>query len=649
MPTPDGETHMTIDLRQETTRAQHRHLPDTAVPERLGHKRRGYAGKHAANRQVDEHGAHAPQTPHSTAVASSLDLHGHGPSPQLTAHSVAAHVDTTDLPPVAPANWTEPTHIEDADAEALLDLYFDAEQHDFYFGSEELGRALDVTDLVPDSEFAPFLEEWTPPAEPAAPGADPGKTEPADHDDAWEKPTRPPAPLSPALRRSWSVFRGVRPLTFASDVVACVLAAVGTSASGLFAVTFTGALVVLFSTRRLYRSRLNLSVLDDLPAILGQWIIATTLTVVATSLAVDTQRWLADEPHPETYFPLVALALIVLGRSIAYMVIRRARAARRVSHRTLIVGAGQVGQQLAATFADHPEYGLNPFCFLDPKPSNSEETQLPILGKPRELARILQENSIHIVVVAFSGIREEEMVRIIRTCDRLETELFVVPRLFELHHVEGDMDTVWGVPLIRLRRSTYRSWTWPVKRVIDVVASAAALLVLGIPMAVLALLVRLDTGPGVIFRQERVGVDGKPLTVLKFRSLRPADEQESDTNWSIEQDPRLSTLGRFLRRSSLDELPQLFNILRGDMSVVGPRPERPHFVSVFQGRYRSYNARHRVPCGLTGMAQVHGLRGNTSIEERARWDNYYIQNWSLWLDTKIILRTLGQVFARSGG
>ena len=176
----------------------------------------------------------------------------------------------------------------------------------------------------------------------------------------------------------------------------------------------------------------------------------------------------------------------------------------------------------------------------------------------------------------------------------------------------------------------------------------AALVLLSPLLAVLAIMNRLVDGPGIIFRQNRVGIDGIEFEVLKFRSLRPATETESATNWNIKHDDRVSWFGRFLRRSSLDELPQLWNIVRGDMSLVGPRPERPHFVEEFSDQYSRYSARHRVPCGLTGWAQIHGLRGDTSIRERVRYDNYYIQNWSMWLDIKIILRTLTAFMKGSG-
>ena len=183
----------------------------------------------------------------------------------------------------------------------------------------------------------------------------------------------------------------------------------------------------------------------------------------------------------------------------------------------------------------------------------------------------------------------------------------------------------------------------------DITLSGAALVLLSPIMGACALAVRLEGGPGVFFRQERVGLDGRKFTVLKFRSLQPATDGESSTRWNVSRSDRLRPVGRFLRKTSLDELPQLWNVLRGDMSLVGPRPERPHFVKQFQDRVPRYIARHRVPAGLTGYAQVHGLRGDTSIEHRASFDNYYIENWSLWGDIKIMLRTVQEVVRARGG
>jgi exopolysaccharide biosynthesis polyprenyl glycosylphosphotransferase len=230
----------------------------------------------------------------------------------------------------------------------------------------------------------------------------------------------------------------------------------------------------------------------------------------------------------------------------------------------------------------------------------------------------------------------------------MDCEIFVVPRLFELCQRDADMDEIWGIPLVRLRRPAYRLFSWRLKRVLDVVVAAALLVPLAPLMGVLALAVRWEGGPGVLFRQLRVGLDGRTFYLLKFRSLRPLDELESATSWSVPSEERVGSVGRFLRRTSLDELPQLWNVLRGDMTLVGPRPERPFFVEKFAKQYPRYVARHRVPAGLTGWAQIHGLRGDTSITDRAAFDNYYIENWSLWLDVKILVRTATAVVRREG-
>lgn len=448
----------------------------------------------------------------------------------------------------------------------------------------------------------------------------------------------------------WTRLRGVATLTLASDLAACLIAWAVVRESPRPALLLTLLLVGLSMASRLYESRLNMAVLDDLPAIFGRWIIACSM-VALVGAKVDGRPItnVLDRPS-ELAFPVAVLLLILIGRTATYAFVRWARRTGRVGHRVLILGAGAVGHELASLLQEHPQYGLRPYCFLDPDPMVVDSLDgLPILGDPSQLERTLVDNRIHVVIVAFSTMRESDMVPLIRSCDRLEAELFVVPRLYELHHVEGDMDTVWGVPLVRLRRSAYRSPMWRVKRLGDIVMSGVAVLLASPVMAAVAIGVRLDGGPGIIFKQDRVGVDGRHVTVMKFRSMRPVNEAESQTNWNIAKDNRLSRFGKFIRKTSLDELPQLFNILRGDMSVVGPRPERPYFVDQFKEMYPSYGARHRVPCGLTGWAAVNGLRGDTSIADRARFDNYYIQNWSLWLDVKIILRTVGSVVTGAGG
>ncbi len=448
-------------------------------------------------------------------------------------------------------------------------------------------------------------------------------------------------------QEAWWLRRGVGPYLVLTDGVAFAVAtAITTPGSPVAHGLALAFLLLVFWRAGLYRSRLTLSLLDDLPYVLAAVAVAWALKVALFSLLPGV-----DGPGQQVVHVLVVLAAVLLFRLVAYRVVRTARCRGLVRHRTLIVGAGPVGMRVAATLLERHDYGLDPIGFLDAEWPDGSAPLLPVplLGRYHRLGQVIQELGVRDVVVAYGGVDEDELVDILRTCDRLDVDVFVVPRLFELHHTNRYTDEIWGIPLVRRRRSVYRSPWWRAKRLVDVAVAAASLLLLAPVLAACAAAVRFEGGPGIIFRQERVGLDGRPFQVLKFRSLKPVDDTESQTQWNIKHDDRLGPVGRFLRASSLDELPQLWNILRGDMSLVGPRPERPHFVDQFSAHIPRYTARHRVPAGLTGWAQSHGLRGDTSSEDRARFDNYYIENWSPWLDMKIVLKTVGQVLRRQGG
>ena len=396
----------------------------------------------------------------------------------------------------------------------------------------------------------------------------------------------------------------------------------------------------------LYRSRLTLLVLDDLPR-LAAGVMAGGLTIFASHALLDE---MANARRILTAVS-VAFVVLVIARLCAFAAVRAARRRGIVEHRAVIVGAGHVGIRMATVLKQQREYGLVPVGFLDddPRIDNIRDLPAPLLGGWRDIGRVIGEHNVSQVIVAFSQLREVELVDVLRACDRMRCEIFYVPRLFELHNVTRDVDDVRGIPLVRIRRPAFRALSWRVKRLLDVAVSSVALILLAPLLAVCAAAVRWETGPGVLFRQERVGLDGRPFEILKFRSLKPVDERESSTNWNIKDDQRLGRVGRLLRSTSLDELPQLWNILVGHMSLVGPRPERPFFVEQYAERIPRYTSRHRVPAGLTGWAQINGLRGDTSIEDRASFDNHYIENWSFWGDVKILLRTFQQVLGRRGG
>jgi exopolysaccharide biosynthesis polyprenyl glycosylphosphotransferase len=432
---------------------------------------------------------------------------------------------------------------------------------------------------------------------------------------------------------------GIRHLLVGVDLTAwCVATALLGDFDNKGFVVLLVAVITLNGGGGLYAPRLTLSVLDQLASLFGRALVAGALVVALKLVAGNV----AGEAVVRAAMLYAALA--VLGRIIAYPIVRRLRRTLWRSHSVLILGAGRVGGQVAESLLAHPEYGLRPVGFVDDNPLLSvSERPVPLLGGTERLAQILTEGRIRNVVVAFGAIRESNVVDILRTCDRLSCEIFSVPRLYELQALGKDMDRIWSLPVMRMRRAPFRSVTWKFKRVFDVVVAGAALLALAPVMVFCAVAVAVGVGRPVLFRQARVGLDGRQFTLLKFRSLTPVDEEESSSNWNIAQDARMTWMGRLLRRSSLDELPQLWNIVRGDMSLVGPRPERPSFVDQFTNSFPRYMARHRVPAGLTGWAQVHGLRGDTSIEDRARFDNHYIENWSLWQDVTIILRTVAHV------
>ena len=401
--------------------------------------------------------------------------------------------------------------------------------------------------------------------------------------------------------------------------------------------------IALLAGGGLYRKSLSLTVLDELPAVVGRVLAAETVAA-----AIATQIFRVDLERLGPGYALLVLGFV--SNRIAANALRQFVHRRGIRlHRTLIVGCGQVAHQIVSALLNYPEYGLRPVGYLDDQPLwEDSQMVLPFLGGLDDLPRVVTANGIDNVVIAFSLSKEPRLVQAIRDCERLQCEILLVPRLFELYATSSHRDMLRGLPLIRMRRPTVYGWQRYVKRLIDILAALVGLLVVSPVMLSTALAIRVFDGPQVLFRQERVGRDGRSFELLKFRSLKPANEHESETTWNVSHDKRMSRVGKLIRRTSVDELPQLINVLRGEMSLVGPRPERPHFVQQFADHYPRYLQRHRVTCGVTGWAQIHGLRGDTSIEERILFDDYYIENWSLWFDLKILLRTPLEVFRLSG-
>jgi exopolysaccharide biosynthesis polyprenyl glycosylphosphotransferase len=413
------------------------------------------------------------------------------------------------------------------------------------------------------------------------------------------------------------------------------------------ACVLVAVVMATLAVSRDYRSRLTLSVLDELPT-LAKAALLGALSAFALPRLTATEPTTSGAESPMV-MGVVTVGTLLLSRVVVFGIARQMRARMVINYPTLVAGADETGTLVMDILLHHPEYGLRPVALWESSLSGRGETSGTAVLPLTPLKDALAATKARVLIVAHGGYSDTQIVHMLRTCERMHCDVFLLPRLHQMAVRTNEMEEIWGLPLMRLRRPAHEAAGWFLKRVLDVVVAATLLLLLIPVFVVVALLVRHEGGPGVLFRQQRVGRDGRPFELMKFRSLTPVDEAESATMWNIAEDARVGPVGRFLRRTSLDELPQLWNVLRGDMSLVGPRPERPHYVDQFTSMFPQYMYRHRVPSGMTGWAQVHGLRGNTSIEERSHFDNYYIENWSMWLDLKILLRTIAVVIQRDGG
>ncbi len=392
-----------------------------------------------------------------------------------------------------------------------------------------------------------------------------------------------------------------------------------------------------------YRARLHLSVLDELPTILTR-LLAATAAVASVALYMHQRE--AVIVFLET--ACQGMALVLVGRVITTRVIAFGRRRGIVQYHTVLIGGGPLAAELAKILDQHPIYGHRVHGFVDDGHNFPAEKYVPRLGRLADLNNAVATTGASVLLVADGNCEERALMDAVRTPQCQTADLLVVPRMHHFHTQTGLADHIGSIPIIRIRNPNLHGPARMIKRVFDIAFSGAALIVLTPVLIVAALAIRIEGGAGVIFRQVRVGRDGKPFQLLKLRSIRPADERESETKWCVATDRHIGPVGRFLRCTSIDELPQLWNIIRGDMTVVGPRPERPHFVELFSAQFDRYAHRHRVRAGLTGFAQVSGLRGDTSIADRARYDNFYMENWSLWLDIKITLRTFREVLLHRG-
>jgi exopolysaccharide biosynthesis polyprenyl glycosylphosphotransferase len=398
-------------------------------------------------------------------------------------------------------------------------------------------------------------------------------------------------------------------------------------------------IMVVFAIRRLYIPRRGIGRVD----LLYQVAAAVGLGWLA-SLSVTFFVYRALEPPRLmlVYWALLSIGLVWLTRVVLDALLREGHRHGCDLERVLIVGDGEQAQLVDDKIRSAPELGYRVVGFVG-NGSGSAHVQ-PVLGSLKQIPAIVHEQRVGEVIIAWAGISHPDLVELIAGCTQQRVDIKIVPDIFELMAREVETSELTGLPLMRVRDVALRGWMRFLKRALDVAVSWVLLVLLSPWLLFMAMLVKVTSPRGpILYVQERVGLDGKAFYMLKFRSMRPNAEADSGPVWTAPNDPRRTRLGEVIRRFSIDEFPQLINVLLGEMSLVGPRPERPEFVAQFANLVPRYRERHMEKAGMTGWAQVNGLRGQTSIDERTEYDLFYVETWSLAFDVKILLKTLAAV------
>jgi exopolysaccharide biosynthesis polyprenyl glycosylphosphotransferase len=398
-----------------------------------------------------------------------------------------------------------------------------------------------------------------------------------------------------------------------------------------------------FAVQGLYRIRPARSKTEE-------WLSVVIGSVVATVVLSGVLLWVRPGNPDVLYsratlamFMVCAIVFVIAGRIFVRAFVERRHRGGRDLDRVLIAGNGELARAVVERIEAHAELGFTIVGYLDEgaeRRAQGADGALTCLGTIDEAELVIESHAVDHVFVALPHASSKAMMalldRLVRSC----VSIHVVPDLLQFMVLRSRVEDIDGLPTINLSETPLEGWSRFVKRGFDLLVAGAATLLFSPVMLLVALAIWLEDRGPIFYRQVRMGLDGKPFEILKFRSMRVGAERETGAKWAERDDPRRTRVGRLIRAWSLDELPQLWNVLRGDMSVVGPRPERPQFVEQFRAELPHYMLRHKVRAGMTGWAQVHGWRGNTSIRMRIEHDLYYIENWSLMLDLKILFMTV---------
>ncbi len=397
--------------------------------------------------------------------------------------------------------------------------------------------------------------------------------------------------------------------------------------------------LILFRTRGMYTARRNVNLSDEVISIVR-------VVTLGMLLVMSAAFFYRDFSYSRIVFGLLwvfAISGIAMARTVVQTIERRFyRQGRHLQH-AIVIGNDDLADQVFRRLHRHGSFGFDIVGYFSDEPaapgvSLAASTWLgPLAGAPE----YIRAHGIELAFIALRSREQPRLFNLVSECEGINIEFMLVPDLLDVLTSQVRVRDLEGIPFLRLKSIPLGTWERITKRIFDVVVSGAILLLLSPVMALIAIAVLLDSRGPVLFRQRRVGLDGQEFTMLKFRSMvAGAEREDTRAGLGIRNDPRRTRMGRLLRRTSLDELPQLWNVVRGDMSLVGPRPERAHVVREFGEVVPKYLDRHRMKTGVTGWAQVNGLRGDTSIEERVKYDLYYTENWSLAFDIRILLRTM---------
>jgi exopolysaccharide biosynthesis polyprenyl glycosylphosphotransferase len=420
---------------------------------------------------------------------------------------------------------------------------------------------------------------------------------------------------------------------------------------------YTPLIIGTLAFRKTYSRRLNRRFLDEIGPVL-------TATALAAILLLSLMEFANAPGHIGGMVAKIWVCVVVvmlLCRLIRAEYQRGLRRRNLLLSPVIVVGNGRVANQIVDRLRSSPQHGLSVIGLVDAEPpwagmdSEGETPPVPYLGSPVDVDRIIRDTGAEGIVIAFSLTQDQLLTPVVRIAHRHGLRVWVVPRMFDSVGENVRVEHVGGLPLLAVPHTNPQGWQFTLgKHLGDRVIAGVGLLLISPIFLTLMLLVRVSSPGPILFRQPRVGRDGQVFDCLKFRSMRAPLPTDADFHVAAGSAPggvegvdRRTKIGKIMRRTSLDELPQLLNVVRGDMSLVGPRPERPEFVALFDAQIRRYGERHRVKAGVTGWAQVHGLRGQTSIADRAEWDNYYIENWSWALDMKILMLTVLAVMRRA--